>query len=694
MAHPEHTGLVFALHFHQPYGNLDEVFADAMERCYLPTLDLIAEHPQVRSAVHVSGPLLDWAEAHQPAMIERLASLVKSGQVEILGGGYQEPMLAILPDRDAIGQLTMMADRCEELLGARPEGMWLTERVWEPDLPRPIAEAGYRYTLLDDSHLHAAGAVEPLGAYYVTDKAGAKVAVFPIDRGLRTRIPYAEVDELIDYLRAQRGRVVVYGDDAEKFGVWPTTEKRVWTDRWLARFFEALESEKDWLRTATPSEIMKTEPSSGAIYIPTISYQEMGAWTLPPEASTRFSDVAQRMNLAGYQQEVQSFLRGGIWQAFLAKYPESNLIYRKMLRVSKEVAEAESADRSGWQQAKAALYQGQCNCAYWHGLFGGLYLQHLRSALMSALLEAERIAAPRRAVTVEQSDYDGDLEDEILFEGPALNLYVSPRRGGSGIELDLRGPRYHLTGVLGRRPEAYHSDVARAQVLSDEELENVSAHDLVRATEEGLAEKLVVDRYPRGVFVDHLLPADADADAFDRRYEPLADFANARYEVEAVETEGGKAVAKLQCTQRGHRLTKEIHVDETGAEARYRLVGTRSGPLRFATQIDVTLLSPEQVGGRRIEVDADQEVDPTPGARAVVPKVRAVRVVSEDQGIDVMLRPSPPAELWRLPIETVSQSERGFESAYQGTALIFVWDGEASDETPLEAQLTLEVGSA
>lgn len=689
MAHPDRTRLVFALHFHQPYGNLDEVFGDAMDRCYLPTLELLGEHPKVRAAIHVSGPLLDWAQAHRPAMIERLATLVKRDQVEILGGGYQEPMLAILPDRDAIGQLTMMADRCEELLGARPTGMWLTERVWEPDLPRPIAQAGYRYTLLDDGHLHAAGASEPLGAYYVTDKAGAKIAVFPIDRGLRTRIPYAEVDDLIDYLRAQQGRVVTYGDDTEKFGLWPTTEKRVWTDRWLERFFEALAREAAWLKTATPGEVLDTEPSSGAIYIPTISYQEMGAWTLPPAASTQYLEVAQRMSLAGYQQEVQSFLRGGIWQSFLAKYPESNLIYRKMLRVSDAVAAAAADEAPGWQQAQAALYQGQCNCAYWHGLFGGLYLQHLRSALMSALLEAEALADPRQGVRVALEDHDGDMQDEILFEGPGLNLYVAPSRGGSGIELDLCQARYHLTGVLARRQEAYHADVHRAQVISDEELGNISAHDLVRATEDGLADKLVIDAYPRGAFVDHLLPAGATAESFDRSYASIADFANARYRVEQVREGQSGASATLSCSEGGYQLTKVIRVDDTSAEARYRLTGARGGPVRFASQIDVTLLSPEQVGGRRIEIDGDTDVDPTPGAPAVVRGVRQVRVVGETMGVDVVLRPSPVAEVWRLPIETVSQSERGFERAYQGTAIVFVWDG--SPEEGLEARVRLEV---
>ncbi len=682
------TRLIFALHFHQPYGNLDEVFADAMDRCYLRTLELLESAPHVRSAIHVSGPLLDWSEAHRPEMIDKLRTLVARGQVEVLGGGYQEPMLAILPDRDAVGQLVVMADRCETLLGSRPKGMWLAERVWEPDLARVIARAGYKYTLLDDSHLRAAGIRDPLGDYYVTDKAGDAVAVFPIDRGLRTRIPFAGLDELLAYLAQQTGRAPTYGDDVEKFGLWPTTERRVWGERWLEKLFEALATERSWLATATPTEVLATTRSSGAVYLPTISYQEMGAWTLPPEAATRFVDMAERMHFAGYHDEADSFLRGGIWQAFIAKYRESKLIYRKMLRVSEAVRRATEAGHENADEAREALYRGQCNCAYWHGLFGGLYLQHLRAALMGALLEAETLVDERDHVRLSTVDHDGDLLDELLFEGPSYDLYVSPLAGGSVFELDLLDAHFHLTGVLGRRREAYHEDVIRARVVSEEELGNVSAHDLIRATEEGLSEHLHFDAYPRGMFVDHLLSAASTLDQFDRDYAAVADFANAAYGVAEVTHDGDAVTARLAATVDDSHLEKTYVVAPQAVTVRYRLAHERGGSFAFAAQLDFTLLSPDAVGGRRVEIDGDGDLEPRPGARGVATNVRAVRVVCDDLGIDVGITPLAPCELWRIPIETVSQSERGFERAYQGTALVFVWRSEG---TAFEGGLRLEV---
>ena len=74
------------------------------------------------------------------------AALVDRGQVEILGGGYYEPVLASLPERDRIGQLARMGDELEALFGRRPSGAWLAERVWEPDLPTSLAAGGYDWT--------------------------------------------------------------------------------------------------------------------------------------------------------------------------------------------------------------------------------------------------------------------------------------------------------------------------------------------------------------------------------------------------------------------------------------------------------------------------------------------------------------------------------------------------------------------
>src|SRR5580704_10248915 len=149
--------LVLALHNHQPVGNFGHVFQAAYDACYRPVVDLAAEFPAVKLALHYTGPLLEWLARERPTFLADVRALADRGQVEILGGGFYEPMLAVLSDEDAAGQILHMQAFCKQHFGVTPTGMWLAERVWDPDLPRVIAPTGMRYTFLDDTHFFAAG---------------------------------------------------------------------------------------------------------------------------------------------------------------------------------------------------------------------------------------------------------------------------------------------------------------------------------------------------------------------------------------------------------------------------------------------------------------------------------------------------------------------------------------------------------
>ena len=250
--------LALAIHNHQPVGNFGWVFAEVYEQAYLPMLEALERHPGVRLSLHYTGPLLEWLAAERPEFLARLGALVASRQVELLGGGLYEPVLASLPEHDRVDQLRRMASTIEGITGSRPQGAWLAERVWEPDLPTSLAAAGYRWTILDDQHFRAAAIPEEnLWGAYTTEDQGNLLTVFGTEQGLRYRIPFGSVDDVIGYLRdhaTEAGdRVGMMGDDGEKFGAWPTTWEHCWGGgRWVERFFEALEANADWLDREGP----------------------------------------------------------------------------------------------------------------------------------------------------------------------------------------------------------------------------------------------------------------------------------------------------------------------------------------------------------------------------------------------------------------------------------------------------------
>ncbi len=284
---------VFGLHLHQPVGNFDHVFEQHVEDVYRPILQRLSERNFLPLVLHLSGPLLEWLEEHDSAYLDMLGSLVSSGKVELLLAGFYEPVLASLPRADRVEQIQWMKDAVRRRFGVDANGLWLTERVWEPELAADLADAGVRYALVDDRHFLASGyTVDQLHAPYWTESDGKRVALFPIDERLRYLIPFRPPDETAAYLRELRGaghRLAVLADDGEKFGGWPGTKEWVYERGWLDRFTSTIGGlvEAGEVQLSTLTEALATVPSGGIAYLPTASYREMEAWSLPREAALR-----------------------------------------------------------------------------------------------------------------------------------------------------------------------------------------------------------------------------------------------------------------------------------------------------------------------------------------------------------------------------------------------------------------------
>ncbi len=693
--------LALALHNHQPVGNFGWVFGDVYDQAYLPMLDALDRHPGVRLALHYTGPLLDWLRAERPEFLERLRALVDRGQVELLGGGYYEPVLASLPERDRLGQLAKMADAIEAITGRRPRGAWLAERVWEPDLPTSLVTAGYGWTILDDNHFRAAAIPEErLWGPYTTDDQGHLLTVFGTEKGLRYRIPFGDVEDVIDYLRdhatEEGDRVGMMGDDGEKFGSWPTTWEHCWgATRWVDRFFEALEANAGWLTTITPSDWLDGNPPIGRVYLPTASYAEMGEWSLPPDESRVFADLLHRAEAAGAPE--YRYLRGGFWRNFQVKYREINDLHKQMLRASAKVA----AMPEGPAKATALdhLYQGQSNDCYWHGLFGGIYISHMRLATYEHLVAAED-AADRAArdedaavdgVRVEDIDLDGMPEVVLATKGQVVA--VKPSEGAGIGSWDIRPVRHALAAVLRRRPEASHETLvaherslaAKGGAAAAPGAGVGSIHDRVSTKESGLAERLHYDTHERRSGLVHLLAPGTTPGAFARAdVHELGDFVAHPFSVEETRTDEGSGWVRLARDGTAHTPAGDLPVRvvktiAAGGDRRtptlsleVRVENRGGGPLEAVLAVEwaTTMLGGGGNPAAYYLVDGERVPHDSAGSRA---SITAIRSGNEYVGLDVATWVGPAAEAWISSIDTISNSEAGFERVYQGSALVFAW---------------------
>ncbi len=648
--------LVLIVHDHQPVGNFDGVFRQAYDDAYEPFLSFLERHPRVRIGLHTSGPLLQWIGLHARDYLGRLRALAERGQVELWGGGFFEPVLPAIPEADRRGQIQAMADWLELELGQRPRGLWLTERVWEPGLASSLAAAGVRYTAVDDAHFVAAGfGRDDLWGYYQTEDQGEVVRIFPIHRELRYLVPFGQPQEIVDLLgRVAEGgahRIAVLGDDGEKFGVWPGTKKLCYEERWLERFAEALEA-NPWIEVQTPGEAVAQHPPLGLAYLPSASYHEMQEWALPAEAQARYHRAAETL-AHDFGRDAPDMLRGGHWRNFIARYPESNRLHKRTLRASRLLWQRTGERDAGWQAARTHLWRSECNCPYWHGVFGGLYLPHLRSALYRELIETECYQNGART-RVERGDLDLDGTEDALLETPRWATWVSAR-GGALWAFDDRQALWNYGDTLARRPEYYHRRLREAEVGGGE---GKTIHESIRLKEPGLAELVAnYDLHGRESFLEQW-EEDGRTHAWWREWFLLADAGDAEIALAMAEAEAPA-------------FTKRFRVAEDGElEVALTLQSHRARGGSLVVELNLGLHVPH-ADDRFVEVDGHRAEPPHFAARATHENVTRLAFVDQWAKRRLAIETDRAAQVTRAPIETVSLSESGAERVFQGVEVRF-----------------------
>jgi len=659
---------VFCVHNHQPVGNFEWVFEKAYQTSYKPFMDVMLKHPKIKWCMHASGMIWEFCEKEHPEYIKSVKKLVASGTLELLSGGYYEPILSSVPDDDKKGQIKKLTQYVKDVFGCKEaSGAWLAERVWEPSLAKSLCENGIEYTVLDDAHFAASGMnPDDLKGYYVTEEQGCALNIFPISQRLRYTIPFQDVEQTINHFKylsgqispeapANESTVVVMADDGEKFGMWPGTNKHVYENGWLERFLTALEENSDIVETATFSEVLKTVKPAGRVYLPCASYFEMSEWSLPAEISEKFENVLRRY---GGDQEAKPFLRGGFWKNFLTKYEESNNMHKKMLRVSEKISKYVSGKKPLSEKALMGLYAGQCNCAYWHGVFGGLYLPHLRKAVYASLLKAEDIynkSLLKRAQWT-SADFSRAGRDEYLYESKTQNIYVIPSDGGSIFEWDIFKISHNFSDVLTRRYEAYHKklrdNINNAVVAGDNDVEVRTIHnDAIMVKEPGLDKYLVYDNYRRTSLRDHFVGTDIKFEDFMfARFAEMGDFVSGEYKASVCQ-------ASLELERNGKAYGKDIRVKKA----------ITPNPYGYKTEYEIENVSGEALDicfiSEQVFAFSSKNGDDTSDAK----NVDGWKRYDDYYKAEIELKFSEKCDLFVYPLETVSASDNGYERTYQGT---------------------------
>jgi len=672
-------------HCHQPVGNFHSVLRRACKDCYGPLLEVLADFPGFGFGLHMSGYLLEWIESEEKEIFRLLGELAGRGQAELLTAGFYEPILSVIPPEDALEQIRILSDLLEDLSGDRPAGLWLTERIWDPGLVPLLVEAGIRYTMVDDNHIIASGyGSGSLSGYFITETMGRVMALYPISQQLRYLTPFKPVPEAISVIEesGRNGQAAIVFDDGEKFGMWPGTHDWVYGKGWLRDFLAAV-ADSERIQTGSFSSYMDSREPLGRIHLAAGSYFEMGEWTLPAEDARLFHQFYLELKRTGKSDAARRFLRGGVWPDFLIKYSESNNMHKKMIRTSERTRRSRNPD------ARRSLLRGQCNDAYWHGIFGGLYLPVLRNAVKRELIDADRILdSEDRLFEPVFGDLNADGMPDAELRSPDAVVMVTSA-GGQVSEVSDKRSLFDLLSTLTRRVEHYHLEAGEEGGGDGQEVATI--HEAMRSMDQDLQKKLVFDRYPRYSFIDHFLPPETESQAFaDGTFKQLGDFADGVYRLALANgtVMAGRTGTLFAGTGENvsMRVEKVFTLEGSILSVQYQISADEEfdGRVLFVCEMNFHFPS-------GLACTADLDGNPFSLAEPVHPG-RGSRLTVSDPALPgpVAARLSVPAEISAYPVHSVSQSEEGFDVTYQGSCFCPGWVLDFSGLKKVSLELTLE----
>src|SRR5262249_34194500 len=339
-----------------------------------------------------------------------------------------------------------------------------------------------------------------------------------------------------------------------------------------------------------------------------------------------------------------------------------------------------------------------------HGIFGGIYAPHLRTDPWRNLIRAEAIAdlhTPGALVArVEQLDYDADGHSELLFTAPSYQALLKPHDGATISAFDFRPAAATLVNSILRRPESYHSTLREAAGKAAGGTVS-SIHEQTRVKEPGLERFLRYDRWPRHAFRVLLFdPSRTHGDYETLELQEDASFAagvftvknSAPNEAELFRADALTLHGKTDAAAPRLLLTKQFsmgpapHGCEVACDILLKFKEPLESGLAAGIESIINLLAP---------TEPDRFFE-TPGARMNLrfsgPLPGPIlRMEDGWQGIRVSLHAPLAEQFWVAPIETVSESEEGFERVYQGSQILAVWRPDLTIQKSWSARIVWRI---
>jgi hypothetical protein len=332
-----------------------------------------------------------------------IEDIVSKKQAEIIGGGFYEPILPLIPLQDRIGQIELLTTYLRKHFGKRPAGCWIPYMAWEQHLTTALAASDMSYTFLSqDQFIQAGISGNDLYNPCITEDQGKLVVVFPVSGTIEDTLAKKSISETFTDLK-NRQQENSNSQEGMIISIFPEkilSSKNESPDSAWNRFFEEINQSQSLTETVLPGKIIKSR---------------------------------QTYKKASFSSS-SGFIKDFIPRRFLIENPEINSIYCKMIFVNVLISQLKG-DKSRKQNAREELMKAQDSVLFTPG--HGFSRNELRKTAYGSLLRAECLSREKGKFTPSLIQYDFNLngEQEYLFQDNKINCYIQLK--GAGIfELD------------------------------------------------------------------------------------------------------------------------------------------------------------------------------------------------------------------------------------------------------------------
>ncbi|MBN2353162.1 MAG: DUF1926 domain-containing protein [Spirochaetales bacterium] len=637
--------LIFGVHWHAPLGYSDHDFEAVYQDTYKHFLSTLYEIERLPVVLHYSGIVLEFLEKNHPEYLNLLDEMMKRKQVELIGGGFYDPILPLVPLLDKIGQIELCTTYLRSHFGKRPRGLWLPEQVWEATLPNTLKSCGIEYTFLNESaFLSVRRSDDDLFYPHLTEEHGKNITIFPLTLRLKDLLFRKSPREVIRFLRRQASEdgervisILIDGECYTKRFVLPKGRKNI---NWLKEFHARLNDHRDTIIPVVPQEYLKGRNVTRKIYF-----------------SGTYSDAVSRAALRPPYRRIKTRRpiapAASNFKQIFNKYRESNLLYAKMMYTHLTVHQMRG-DKSRKKSALEELWRGQCHYGYWHGRHLGIYDNALRKEIYKSFITAEKYTRVKGSFlsSIITADFDFDGEPEILYQSNEMNVYIH-RQNGMIFELDYIPVCWNYGDTLSRIREYYHRDGTDS-----------------------------FDGYPRKIFVEHFFhfKKDGGASTLSDRIADVCACPGAEYQLKELKREQRQMAFFYGGCLDGRREKTLVELEKRYSFRKNTVVtdyvirntGEKKFAVEFGTEINLALLSALKENLKLFDSSKKTpgEIDAAAGERA---NVRKITVEDKLNNVLLELTSAKPCSLFNHSVYSHARENGKIRRQFQALCLFPSW---------------------